>query len=81
MSLSGLCSIVRAHEVGPVPVFVSEENPGALALSPYSDERREVAGLFVCTAMPPCGEARLSNLATPAPPQARYRQVWTDVNF
>lgn len=36
MSTSGLCRCsTRAQEVGPVPVFVSEENPGALASSLY----------------------------------------------
>lgn len=50
MSLSGLCRRNGgAHEVGPVLVFVSKENPTALALSLYN--RREVEGgasWFIC---------------------------------
>lgn len=37
MVSSGLCRHSSgAHEVGPVAMFVSEENPRALALFPYS---------------------------------------------
>lgn len=49
MSTSGLCRCsTRAQEVGPVPVFVSEENPGALASSLYCTRGgRQPAYLFV----------------------------------
>ena len=47
MSTSGLCRCgSRTHEVGPVPVFVSEENPGVLAFSLRSTPEERLANLF-----------------------------------
>lgn len=58
MSTSGLCSCSsRTHEVGPVPVFVSEENPGGVVF--FSLQKRREAGSFVCTAVRFYGRGRL----------------------
>lgn len=56
---------------------VPEENPRALSVSlAMQHERSKVAGLFVCTAMPP-----VERLACLPPTSARPQQVWTDIMF
>lgn len=75
MSMSGLCrGSSRAHEAGPVPMFVSEENPGVLAFSLRSTPEGRLANLFAQPFL-------LWEGSPDPPPPPHPLQVWTDMNF